>query len=319
MKNGQILPVLFTLLFLFVVVSCRDNDSFQPKSSKARGSGRLVGSSAYETWQSNLNWSQQNWISQQADPENISYTLWNDERSIAGALSSKNIATDIDVHNIFNCYQIALVGAYHTQSIGEAKAKEWMIMTYIDGVGYSTETTFNFNVGKQVALSSYTGTLSDAVYKNMFIDNTNFRVPGITVIGSYRGVTIYENPLMNLSGSFTFPGLTRANSAIYLQSYYANSMSSQGTIDVIKHEFGHILQREALGITCYFTEIAINSPISAAKNGVNGYRHQCYYTETDANRRSKQFHQINEPSYVWNETLYPTSCPNYGAETPCQP
>ncbi|MBR8840915.1 MAG: hypothetical protein DSM106950_44895 [Stigonema ocellatum SAG 48.90 = DSM 106950] len=319
MKNGQFLPVLFTLLFLFVVVSCRDNDSFQPKSSKPRGSGRLVGSSAYEAWQDNLSWSQQNWISQQADPENTSYTLWNDERSIAGALSSKNISADIDVHNIFNCYQIALVGAYHTQSIGEAKAKEWMIMTYIDGVGYSTETTFNFNVGKQVALSSYTGALDDAVYKSMFIDNTNFKVPGITVIGSYYGVTIYENPLMNLSGSFTFPGLTRANSAIYLQSFFADDMNSQRTKDVIKHEFGHILQREALGITCYFTEIAINSSQSASENGVNGHIHQCFYTETDANRRSKQFHLINEPSYIWNENTYHTSCPNYGAETPCQP
>ncbi len=139
-------------------------------------------------------------------------------------------------------------------------------MTYTTGYASVVyDIMYNFNVGKGVAQANPNATdLLDKVYNAMFINAQDYKVPGMTLVGNYKGVPLYTASYMNY-GSFTLPGSTRANGKIFLQA-------GQGSdSDLIKHEFGHILQAEDYGLLCFYTFKAPTSALSAVRATVGSY------------------------------------------------
>jgi hypothetical protein len=318
MKNSQFLRAFLTMGLLLVVLSCRDSDksTLQPKPNKQRGA-RAVGNSDYYNWQNSLTWTQQNWLSQQTDPEDMTYSLWNDEMSIAAGLSDKNLSTDITIYYPLYCYQIALAGAHHVSSIGATKAQEWVQMTYVsEYASLGPAIMSNFNVGKQVVQSNPTGDINDRVYRHMFVDAKNYTIPGSVSIGTFEGVPIFRNSLFRTNDAVTLPARTRGESEIHLSTYESNRNSTKS------HEFGHILQKEHIQSTsnvvsalgCFWYKIAPASLFSAWDDTPN-YKHLCFWTETTASVLAANYFC---PSFIcWNRDEYPFpgDCPGYEVRT----
>jgi hypothetical protein len=235
--------------------------------------------------------------------------------SLIGMELNRNIFNqNAEIASLYFSLKLALLSAAHAQSIGNSLTSGWVYESYKNR--YDNETVnqivFNDYVGRTVGIN----TQNNGFY--LFLDvtvsswiNGNRAVPGVTRVGTFNGVPLYANPFA--SGSFSLPASTRGECGIYLQS------ASLDDGDAIKHEFGHILQGEDLGLWCFYTEIAINSPKSAKRDGQNGYSHKCYYTETDANSRSKTYHLFTYPDFQWNDDRYPIAslCPGYEPRTPC--
>ncbi|RZK44690.1 MAG: hypothetical protein EOO61_02890 [Hymenobacter sp.] len=315
MRNGRFLPAFFTLLFLFAVVSCRDNEQAQPKPNKTKGARLVSNGISIEDWEANLSWQQNNFLNQQADRESIEYALWNDERNLAGYLSGKGFSQNIDIAYPLFCFQAGAISALHVASVGASLAQTWVQMTYADASSpYGNDVMFNFNVGKQVAqLYPSASDLPAKVYNEMFLTNANYKVPGAVSVGTHFGVPLYKNPLGTGWGSFTLPSTTRAKGRIYLDPTDYNNTTLRPKL--IRHEFGHILQGEQLGLQCFYSEIVPYSIASASP--ISTHDHDCAYTETHANRLSIAFHNTNEPAFVWDYTEFPISCPGYANNTPC--
>lgn len=324
MKSGRFLTTVLTLVLLLAAVSCRDNEITNPQPKPKKQSGaRTIGNSAYSDWQNNLSWTQQNFIDQQADPEDFAYSLWSDEQSASYDLTARGYQIQVTPEYPFHCYQIALLGAYHTSSIGATKAQEWIKMTYIDGIGYFTETVYNFNVGKNVALVGASN-LDSRVFNEMFVNGKNFKIPGTTnnyqQIGTFNGVPVYKNLLIDLFAdswaAATYPSTSRSNSEIHLGSAAADAaVSNAQRVQLLQHEFGHILQKEYIAnrtgsevsaITCFYSKIAIKSVNSTLRQESEAnYYHKCFWTEVTANHLSKNFFYPNNiPG--WNEAEYPS-------------
>lgn len=330
MKTYRISPaVLCSFLFLLFVASCR-NDKEQvitePGLDRSKSvldtnrNARLMDTGISRAdWEDNLSWAQQNWIDQQSDPEDVSYSLWNDEQILGSYLSAEGFSEDIAIGYPLYTYQIAAIGALHTKSVGASAAYTWVQMTYTTGYASVVyDIMYNFDVGKQVAMTyPNIPDLLRKVYKIMFIDGHDFKVPGQMNVGTYRGVPLYTASYMNY-GSFTLPGSTRSQGGIYLQAGQQNSQ------DLIRHEFGHILQAEQSSLDCYYSNIAISSAWSAVKATVGSYihvgnyRHQCYETETDANLRHIALLTFEGATGTWNYIEFPTSCSGYSTAYLCQ-
>lgn len=70
-------------------------------------------------------------------------------------------------------------------------------------------------------------------------------------------------------------------------------MYTSGRLDgkaLLQHEFGHILQSREVGIKAYYSVIAPESAVSAARSAVDpSYSHDHFWTETWANYLSKSY------------------------------
>lgn len=77
--------------------------------------------------------------------------------------------------------------------------------------------------------------------------------------------------------------------------------------DLLRHEFGHILQLRKWGFLFYWFRIAPNSVLSAHKaNKIKTYNHMDCWTEWSANLLS--YHYFNKPS-DWDFTRFPIEPP----------
>lgn len=77
----------------------------------------------------------------------------------------------------------------------------------------------------------------------------------------------------------------------------------KGNLDLLRHEFGHILQRRKYGFFFFFFKIAIISLKSARKANKNiSYNHMHCWTEWTANNLAYQY--FNCPDN-WNFKAYP--------------
>jgi hypothetical protein len=80
--------------------------------------------------------------------------------------------------------------------------------------------------------------------------------------------------------------------------------------DLLKHEFGHILQSRLVGYRTYYGFIGVNSLVSAYNDGKNGWKHDVFWTETYANYLARNYfgrQAFNNgwDSFYWNYKDYP--------------
>ena len=120
-------------------------------------------------------------------------------------------------------------------------------------------------------------------------------------VGTFEGVNVYESKLLGVWNSADgWSGVTLPQKGIYVgRGVYSND------IDMMMHEFGHILQYRKHGSLAYYSVIGPESLASASRNGVNGWNHNIYWTETYANYLSHNYFGMQAfrngwDSFYWN-------------------
>lgn len=72
-------------------------------------------------------------------------------------------------------------------------------------------------------------------------------------------------------------------------------------IQLLKHEFGHILQYRKVGLLAYYGVIGKESLASASMGGALGWSHDTFWTETWANYLSSNYFSPAS----WNVSRFP--------------
>ncbi|MEZ4772740.1 MAG: RHS repeat-associated core domain-containing protein [Bacteroidia bacterium] len=115
------------------------------------------------------------------------------------------------------------------------------------------------------------------------ISNTNQTITG-KYVGSYEGVNVYESKSLgsgSLSGGITLPGYgITVGKGVFSQNLFP---------ELMQHEFGHILQSNMVGLYAFYKVIGIESLASASRDGIGGYSHNTFWTETWANYLSQNY------------------------------
>jgi RHS repeat-associated protein len=125
--------------------------------------------------------------------------------------------------------------------------------------------------------------------------------------GKFEGINVFETHQLGTledskderSGGVTLPGIGIIVGKGVLSKNYDR--------DLLKHEYGHILQFQNFGYRKYYGFIGVNSLLSAARDGVDGWNHNKYWIETYANMLSSLYFS----SEKWNDRRFPVECPSY--------
>ena len=113
-------------------------------------------------------------------------------------------------------------------------------------------------------------------------------------VGKFEGVNLYEANIPEGSAA-TLPG----RGIILSKGQYSIHSSSLYTKQLLQHEFGHILQARKVGMVAYYSIIAKESFISASFDGINGWSHDLFWTETWANYLSQNYFGANSLINSW--------------------
>jgi hypothetical protein len=117
-------------------------------------------------------------------------------------------------------------------------------------------------------------------------------------VGKFEGVNLYEAPIPEGSAA-TLPG----RGIILSKGQFTLNGSSRYTKELLQHEFGHILQARMVGLKAFYNVIAPESFISASLDGVCGWSHNTFWTETWANYLSNNYFGVN--SFLLNNPAWP--------------
>jgi hypothetical protein len=126
-----------------------------------------------------------------------------------------------------------------------------------------------------------------------------------TYVGKFEGVDTYEALALGKYTSGGYAGVTIPEKGIFVGlGVYSNDE------DMMRHEFGHILQYRKYGASAYWRVIAPESLWSASKHRKNGWNHDIFWTETYANYLSRNYfgrQAFNDgwDSFYWNYKEYP--------------
>lgn len=119
------------------------------------------------------------------------------------------------------------------------------------------------------------------------IDSENYAT---APLDRYYGIQLYTWRFLDEGDGLTLPGI-----GIFVNPKDINDK------DLLRHEFGHILQAEEAGYWKFYTIYGPASINSAANIGVNGHSHRTNWTEADANRLAFNFFR----GLVWNRRRFP--------------
>ncbi|WP_280752410.1 MULTISPECIES: hypothetical protein [unclassified Parabacteroides] len=108
-------------------------------------------------------------------------------------------------------------------------------------------------------------------------------------VGDYEGINLYESSMMVDNSAATLPG----RGIILSKGLYTSNPNSLSVKELLQHEFGHILQAREVGLKAYYRIIAPESLASAAIDGVGGWNHNNFWTETWANYLSNNYFGSN--------------------------
>jgi len=72
-------------------------------------------------------------------------------------------------------------------------------------------------------------------------------------------------------------------------------------MQLLNHEYGHMLQYNKYGPFAYYRVVGKESLISASMHGVQGWNHDTFWTETWANYLSSN----HFPDFAWNASRFP--------------
>ena len=108
-------------------------------------------------------------------------------------------------------------------------------------------------------------------------------------VGQFEGVNVFETKTMGQGGrsaGVTLPGLG---------IFVGDGAYSQGlNLQLLRHEFGHILQSRMFGVHNFYSKIAPLSLASATADHINGTsNHGYFWTETHANYLAVQYFGSN--------------------------
>ena len=110
---------------------------------------------------------------------------------------------------------------------------------------------------------------------------------------NFEGIKIITSTIAALKhrAAFALPGI----------GIFVNPLDVKNT-NLLRHEFGHILQAKKWGMWFFYKSIAPASLLSARKNGINGFCHQDTWTEWSANVLS--YNYFNQPA-DWDFNQFP--------------
>jgi hypothetical protein len=115
------------------------------------------------------------------------------------------------------------------------------------------------------------------------IENTNQTITG-KYVGKFEGVNMFESSILGegaYSGGITLPG---RGIIVGVGSY-----SKRLAMDLVHHEYGHILLANLVGYKAFYSVIGKESLISASMDGILGHKHNTFWTETWANYLSRNY------------------------------
>lgn len=104
-------------------------------------------------------------------------------------------------------------------------------------------------------------------------------------VGKYEGVKVYESSKMRTGNAASLPG----RGIVLSRGEFTRHYNSSGTQELLQHEFGHILEARIVGLEAFYKIIAKESLLSASMDGVLGWSHNKFWTETWANYLSKKY------------------------------
>jgi hypothetical protein len=115
------------------------------------------------------------------------------------------------------------------------------------------------------------------------INDLNQTITG-KFVGKFEGVNMYESSLLGngeFSSGITLPG----RGIIVGKGAYSKGLGMQ----LVHHEFGHILEARMVGFKAFYTIIGPESLQSAINDGILWHSHKNFWTETWANYLSKNY------------------------------
>jgi hypothetical protein len=138
---------------------------------------------------------------------------------------------------------------------------------------------------------------------NKLKDKGLFR--NLTSVGTFQDVNLYVDEDLEYGAAYTLPGIGIHISRRQYNEYIGNNVDlKQKAKNTLKHEYGHILQARLHGKLFFYGAIAPYSLLSAAI----AKQHQCSWTETEANRLSKDLFCNTQNDCNWDTTNFPLNC-----------
>lgn len=127
-------------------------------------------------------------------------------------------------------------------------------------------------------------------------------------VGKFEGTNVYETSELGTgygSGGITLPG----RGITVGKGVFSRHLDFQ----LMQHEFGHVLQINQLGGYNFLKDVGWPSLNSAAKDGVNGWNHNEFWTEVWSNNLSNSYFEANYSflSKPWNYTRFPLTYRSY--------
>lgn len=190
-------------------------------------------------------------------------------------------------------------GSFSTQ-LNNAAGKILGSSSYLDGVYMITNVSysngsysfsFSYNQASSKVVDEFIATLQAGLDGAFHKSAETYR------IGQYQyieGVRIIQQVAIRANTAFTLPGF-----GIVVHPSVA------GDIDLLCHEFGHILQARAWGLIYYYNTVAPASIESFNKSLItSGYSHDDTWTEWSASRMAYEY--FGRPG-TWNFTSYPVT------------
>jgi hypothetical protein len=117
-------------------------------------------------------------------------------------------------------------------------------------------------------------------------------------VGKFEGTNLYESSMMPEGAAATLPG----RGIVLSKGQYTLNSTSQYTQELLQHEFGHILQANKVGLKAFYQVIAPESLASAARDGMNGWKHNAFWTETWSNYLSHNYFGVRS---LLNNSTWP--------------
>jgi len=116
-------------------------------------------------------------------------------------------------------------------------------------------------------------------------------------VGKFEDVSVYESARMGVGSNSA--GIALPGRGIVVGK---GAFSQNLALDLVRHEYGHILQAKMFGKLAFYSTIAPESVISAALNRKFGHSHNSYWTETHANYLSSKYF---DAEYIDKTIKYP--------------
>ncbi|MGJ1267265.1 RHS repeat domain-containing protein [Sphingobacterium spiritivorum] len=122
----------------------------------------------------------------------------------------------------------------------------------------------------------------------------------------FEDAIVFPNKDLENTAAYTLPisgdiNGQKINGVIHISPEFYSKFRGKDTKDLLRHEYGHILQRRLLGADRWWINVAGPSLYSAATKGIE---HQKSWTEVQANKLSYDY--FGQPS-DWNKNSYPVT------------